>query len=233
MTSGDLAALELDHDPDALAVGLVAQVGDALDRLLAHQLGDPLDQPRLVHLVRDLGDDDRLAVALRWVSMLGARAHLDDAAAGGVGGGSRRGRGWSRRSGSRARGSPPSASRAGPSGSSMQQHRAPSITSVRLCGGMLVAMPTAMPDEPLIRRFGTLAGSTVGSRSRAVVVGHPVDRLLVDVVAQHLLGELGRAAPRCSASPPGCRRRSSRSCPGRRPAGSACEKSCAMRTTVS
>ena len=41
----------------------------------------------------------------------------------------------------------------------------PSTTSVRLCGGMLVAMPTAMPDEPLTRRFGTRVGSTVGSRS--------------------------------------------------------------------
>jgi hypothetical protein len=30
---------------------------------------------------------------------------------------------------------------------------------------MLVAMPTAIPDEPLIRRFGTLAGSGCGSRS--------------------------------------------------------------------
>src|SRR5690349_5131024 len=47
-----------------------------------------------------------------------------------------------------------------------------SITSERLCGGMLVAMPTAMPDE------------------RAVVVRRPVDRLLVDVVAQ----QLGREA---------------------------------------
>ena len=60
MTSGDLAALELDHDAHAVAVGLVAQVGDALDLLLAHQLGDALDQPRLVDLVGDLGDDDRL-----------------------------------------------------------------------------------------------------------------------------------------------------------------------------
>ena len=40
-----LAALQLDDDPHAVAIGLVAQVGDALDRLLAHQIGDPLDQP--------------------------------------------------------------------------------------------------------------------------------------------------------------------------------------------
>ena len=38
-----------------------------------------------------------------------------------------------------------------------------SITSFRLCGGMLVAMPTAMPDEPLTSRLGNRDGSTVGS----------------------------------------------------------------------
>ena len=61
---GHLAALQLDDDPHAVAIGLVAQVRDAFDRLLAHQLGDLLDQPRLVDLVRNLGDDDRLLVAL-------------------------------------------------------------------------------------------------------------------------------------------------------------------------
>ena len=39
----------------------------------------------------------------------------------------------------------------------------PSITSPRLCGGMFVAMPTAMPVEPLTSRFGYVAGKTVGS----------------------------------------------------------------------
>ena len=37
------------------------------------------------------------------------------------------------------------------------------ITSVRLCGGILVAIPTAIPFEPFTRRFGNLDGSTVGS----------------------------------------------------------------------
>ena len=40
-----------------------------------------------------------------------------------------------------------------------------SITSPRLCGGMLVAMPTAIPVEPLTSRLGTLVGRTVGSSS--------------------------------------------------------------------
>ena len=38
-----------------------------------------------------------------------------------------------------------------------------SITSTRLCGGMLVAMPTAMPPEPFTSRLGKRAGKTVGS----------------------------------------------------------------------
>ena len=40
-----------------------------------------------------------------------------------------------------------------------------STISVRLCGGILVAMPTAMPDEPLTSRFGTRVGRTSGSAS--------------------------------------------------------------------
>ena len=42
-----------------------------------------------------------------------------------------------------------------------------SMTSPRLCGGMLVAMPTAMPPEPFTSRLGNLAGSTTGSLSEA------------------------------------------------------------------
>ncbi len=42
-------------------------------------------------------------------------------------------------------------------------HWAPAATSRRLCGGMLVAMPTAMPALPLISRFGKRDGRTVGS----------------------------------------------------------------------
>ena len=40
-------------------------------------------------------------------------------------------------------------------------------TSVRLCGGILVAIPTAMPSLPFNSRFGNLAGSTVGSISES------------------------------------------------------------------
>ncbi|OQC41772.1 MAG: hypothetical protein BWX64_00674 [Acidobacteria bacterium ADurb.Bin051] len=78
----DLAALDLEDDPDPFPVALVAQVGDPLDPLLAHQLGDLLDQPRLVRLVRQLGDDDRLPVAAAARLDRGTGPHLDDPPAG-------------------------------------------------------------------------------------------------------------------------------------------------------
>ena len=39
----------------------------------------------------------------------------------------------------------------------------PSHTSFRLCGGILVAIPTAIPVAPFKSRLGSLAGRTVGS----------------------------------------------------------------------
>ncbi len=56
--------------------------GDAVDELVAHQVGDALDQARLVHLIRQLGDDDGLPVALAHVLEVRARAHVQPAAAG-------------------------------------------------------------------------------------------------------------------------------------------------------
>ena len=55
-------ALQFDHDAIAVAVGFVAQIGDALDLLVAHQFGDALDHRGLVHLVGNFGDDDGFAV---------------------------------------------------------------------------------------------------------------------------------------------------------------------------
>ena len=48
------------------------------------------------------------------------------------------------------------------SGCSMR-YIVPSMTSPRLCGGMFVAIPTAIPTEPFTSRFGIREGSTVGS----------------------------------------------------------------------
>ena len=58
---GDFAALELDDDTHAVLVRLVPELGNALDLLAAHEVRDALEQPRLVDLIRQLGDDDRLA----------------------------------------------------------------------------------------------------------------------------------------------------------------------------
>ena len=78
-------ALELDDDPQAIPVGLVADVADSLEPLLADQVGDLLQKLGLVHLVGDLGDDDHLAIALAR-ELLDARPgpHHDAAAAGPV-----------------------------------------------------------------------------------------------------------------------------------------------------
>ena len=62
------------------------------------------------------------------------------------------------------------------------------MISPRLCGGMLVAMPTAMPPAPLTSRFGNCAGRTIGSCGALVVVRPEVDRVLVDVGEQRVGG---------------------------------------------
>ena len=49
----DFAALQLDDDAHAVAIRFVAQVGNAFDGLFANQVGDALEQPRLVQLVRE------------------------------------------------------------------------------------------------------------------------------------------------------------------------------------
>ena len=43
--------------------------------------------------------------------------------------------------------------------------RQASVTSVGLCGGIFVAIPTAMPEEPFTNKVGTRVGNTEGSLS--------------------------------------------------------------------
>ena len=82
---GDGVALDLDDDAHAVAIGLVAQVGDTLDALLANEFSDAFDQRRLVDLVGDLADDQRFAVLAQLFDRdLGA--HDDRAAAGCISG---------------------------------------------------------------------------------------------------------------------------------------------------
>ncbi len=75
-----LAALDLDNDAHAVLVGLIAQGADALDLLLFDQLGDLLDQTSLVHLIGDLVNDDGLATTLIVHFHLGLGTHIDGAA---------------------------------------------------------------------------------------------------------------------------------------------------------
>src|SRR5262249_27620511 len=79
------AALQLNHNPHAFAVRLVAKIGNALDRFLANQVRDALDHFRFVDLIRNLGDDDRCAIAFLVRLDRRSRAHQDRPAACGVG----------------------------------------------------------------------------------------------------------------------------------------------------
>ena len=81
----NLAAFELDDDPHPVAVGLVAKIGNPLDGLLTRELGDLLDEPRLVDLIGDLGDDDGKFVALLALLDASLGAKRDGASPGLVG----------------------------------------------------------------------------------------------------------------------------------------------------
>ena len=63
---------------------------------------------------------------------------------------------------------------------------AASHSSATLCGGIEVAMPTAMPCAPLASRFGKPPGITTGSLRLAVVIGAELDAVLVDAIQQQL-----------------------------------------------
>ena len=76
---------QLNDDAHAVSVGLVAQVGDALEALVLDLIGNVLDQTALVDLIGQLGHDDAdpaLAVLLKFR----ASAHEDPAPAGRIGG---------------------------------------------------------------------------------------------------------------------------------------------------
>ena len=78
--------LHVDDDVHAVAVGVVVDVGDALDALLLHQVGDALDELGLVHLVGQLADDDLAAARLFVLLNLRAGPDGDLPPARGVGG---------------------------------------------------------------------------------------------------------------------------------------------------
>ena len=55
-------------------------------------------------------------------------------------------------------------------GLSISEHTA-SISSVRLCGGIFVAIPTAIPVDPFISKLGKEEGSTVAPWALLVIRG--------------------------------------------------------------
>ena len=59
------APLQLDDDAHAFARRFIPDVRNAFDFFRLHQLRDALNQPRLVHLVRNFSDNDVVAVFCR------------------------------------------------------------------------------------------------------------------------------------------------------------------------
>ena len=79
----DAARARLDHQPHILG-RFIAHVGDQRQLLLVDQLGEFLDQARLLHQPGNLRDDDHVSAAAG-VFGLPARAHAERAAAGAIG----------------------------------------------------------------------------------------------------------------------------------------------------
>ena len=76
-----LTTLDFNHHAQTIFIRLIAQFGDAFNLLLFHQLGDLLDQPRLIHLIRQLGDDDVVATGFVVVLNGVASAHINTSTA--------------------------------------------------------------------------------------------------------------------------------------------------------
>ncbi len=79
----DVARLRLDDDADVLG-GFVVHVAQQRQLLGLQQVGHLLDQPRFLHAIGDLGDDNLIGAAPRFLGMP-ARAQAERAAPGLVG----------------------------------------------------------------------------------------------------------------------------------------------------
>ena len=62
-----------------------------------------------------------------------------------------------------------------------------STTSPRLCVGMLVAIPTAIPSAPLTKIFGTLTGRTDGSFSVSSKFNYKINYILIQICQIYIL----------------------------------------------
>ena len=159
----------LEHEDQAqtgTAARLVADVGDSGELALADQLGAALGQVVGVHLVRQLGHDQAACARACPPRRRPPRASGSSRGRCGRRPRSRRCRRSGRRSGSPGPSRSGSARRAWSASSASgwsRHHCTAAAISRRLCGGIFVAMPTAMPSEPLTSRFGNRAGRIAGS----------------------------------------------------------------------
>src|SRR5205085_10462989 len=77
-------ALQVDNNAHALAIRLIADVGDTLNALVLRCFGDLLDQAVLADLVGNFGEDDRAPVAASFLDVVPG-PHHDRAPTRGVG----------------------------------------------------------------------------------------------------------------------------------------------------
>ena len=152
--------LELEQDPDVVGAQ-VLDVRQLRDLPLGDQLADPLDQRVFLDPVGDRGDQD--GVGPIGMGLVGP-AELDRPLTGRVDLPDLLGRvedhAAGRKIGAVNRLEHPLQRQLA---IVQQQRPGRCSTSFRLCGGMLVAMPTAIPETPLTSRFGNCAGRTIGS----------------------------------------------------------------------
>ncbi len=183
-------ALELDHHPEPLAIALVAEIGDALDLLVAHELGDALEQGGLVHLIGDLAHHDGEAVAADLLD-LGAGADDDRAPPAGIGPG---------------KPAPPENDAPGGkvgAGDDLHQGGKRKLGVVdqgergvdhlaRIVGRDVGRHADRDPARPIHEEIGEGGGEDGGFLLALVVIGLEIDRVLVDVGEQRH-GDRGEA----------------------------------------
>ena len=185
-----LAALQLDDDAGVL-VRLVAQVADAVELLLRHELGDARHQVRPVHVVGDLRDHDLLHAPLHLLRV-GLAAQADDALAGLQVGEDR----LAPRDDAARRKVRPADDLA----ELVHRHRGPVEDRARgvddlaqVVRGDVGRHADGDPRRAVHQEVRQRGGQDRGLGRRLLVVGGEVDRLLLDVL-QELLGGLVEAA---------------------------------------
>ena len=77
----DFALLQLDENTHAVLVGLIAQFADAINAFFADKICDLLYETSLVHLIRQLGDNDGFLAARINDFNFGPRTHVNAAPA--------------------------------------------------------------------------------------------------------------------------------------------------------